>query len=105
MLVPILALCGDEEGGFLLGLGPEAEAELLAEAPGLIPACVAGIAAFWRERRGRSAAGGGRRRGEGAEGGPRRPVPLRLRARARALRRRSLNGIRGRRRMLALKGL
>jgi len=57
--MPILALCGDEEGGPLLGLGPEAEAELVAEAPALIPACVAGIAAFWKERRRRSVAGGG----------------------------------------------
>jgi uncharacterized protein YecA (UPF0149 family) len=63
MLMPILALCGDEEGGFLLELDPEAEAELLAEAPGLIPACVAGIAAFWKERRGRSVAGGGAAKG------------------------------------------
>jgi hypothetical protein len=46
MLVPIPALCGDEEGGSLLKLDPETDAELLAEAPGLIPACVAGIAAF-----------------------------------------------------------
>src|SRR5215203_4456158 len=59
LLMPILALCGDDEGGLPLGLDPEAEAELVAEAPGLIPACVAGIAAFWKERRGLPVAGGG----------------------------------------------
>ena len=59
LLMPTQALCGDEEGGLPLGLDPEAEAELLAEAPALIQARVAGIAAFWRERRGRSMAGGG----------------------------------------------
>ena len=48
-----------DEGGSLLGLDPEADADLLAEAPGLIPACVVGIAAFWKQRRGRSVAGGG----------------------------------------------
>jgi hypothetical protein len=52
-------MCGAEEGGSLLGLDPEADADLLAEAPGLIPACVVGIAAFWKQRRGRSVAGGG----------------------------------------------
>ena len=59
MVVPILALCGDEEGGSLLELDAEADAELLAEAPALIPACVAGIHGFWEERRGLSVAGGG----------------------------------------------
>jgi uncharacterized protein len=53
------AVCGDEEGGSLLELDPESDAELLAEAPGLIPACMVSIAAFWRERRGRSVASGG----------------------------------------------
>ncbi len=52
-------MCGDEEGGSLLELDPEADAELVAEAPALIPACVAGIAAFWKERRGLPVAGGG----------------------------------------------
>jgi uncharacterized protein len=59
LLMPILALCGDEEGGSPLELDAEAETELVAEAPGLIPACVAGIAAFWKERRGLPVAGGG----------------------------------------------
>ncbi len=52
-------MCGAEEGGSLLGLDPEADADLLAEAPGLIPACVVGTDAFWKQRRGRSVAGGG----------------------------------------------
>ncbi len=52
-------MCGAEEGGSLLGLDPEADADLLAEGPGLIPACVVGIAAFWKQRCGRSVAGDG----------------------------------------------
>ena len=62
LLMPILALCGDAEGegGSPLGLDPEAEADLLAEAPELIPACVVGIRGFWEERRGRPTAGSGR---------------------------------------------
>ncbi len=65
MLMPILALCGDAEGGggSPLELDPEADADLLAEAPELIPACVVGIAAFWKERRGRPKAGPGRAKG------------------------------------------
>jgi uncharacterized protein len=51
MLIPILALCGDEEGGSPLELDPEKDAELLAEAPELIPVCVAGMHGFWKERR------------------------------------------------------
>jgi uncharacterized protein len=56
LLIPILALCGDEEGGSPLELDLEENAELLAEAPELIPVCVAGMHRFWKERRGRPAA-------------------------------------------------
>lgn len=59
MLMPILALCGDAEGGSPLELDLEEDADLLAEAPELIPACVAGIDGFWKERRGRAKAGSG----------------------------------------------
>ena len=59
MLMPILALCGDAEGGSPLELDLEEDADLLAEAPELIPACVAGIDGFWKERRGRPKAGSG----------------------------------------------
>ena len=52
-------MCGAEEGGSLLELDPKADADLLAEAPGLIPACVVGIAALWKQRRERSVAGRG----------------------------------------------
>jgi uncharacterized protein len=62
MLMPILALCGDAEGGSPLELDPETDADLLAEAPDLIPACVVGIAAFWKDRRGRPTKGAGRAR-------------------------------------------
>lgn len=51
LLLPILALCGDENGESALGLDPETEDEVMAEAPALIPACVCGIAAFWQERK------------------------------------------------------
>jgi uncharacterized protein len=60
MLMPILALCGDSEGGSPFELDPEEDADLLAQAPELIPACVAGIDRFWKERRGRPKAGPGR---------------------------------------------
>ena len=60
MLMPILALCGDAEGGSPLELDLEEDADLLAETPELIPACVAGIDGFWKERRGRPMAGSGR---------------------------------------------
>ena len=59
-LMPILALCGDAEGGSPLELDMEEDADLLAQAPDLIPACVAGIDGFWKERRGRPMAGSGR---------------------------------------------
>jgi uncharacterized protein len=51
LLFPILALCGDENGESLLGLDAEAEDEIAEEAPTLLPACVIGIAEFWRNRR------------------------------------------------------
>ena len=60
MLMPILVLCGDAEGGSPLDPDLEEDADLRAEAPELIPACVAGIDAFWKERRGRPEAGSGR---------------------------------------------
>jgi uncharacterized protein len=60
MLMPILALCGDAEDGSPLELDPEEDADLLAQAPALIPACVVGIDGFWKERRGRPKAGPGR---------------------------------------------
>jgi uncharacterized protein len=64
LLMPILALCGEAEGGSPLELDPEADAaDLLAEAPELIPACVVGIDGFWKERRGRPKAGPGRTKG------------------------------------------
>ena len=75
LLMPILALCGDEEGGLPLGLDPEAEAELLAEAPGLVPACVVGIHGFWEEHRGRPTAGSGLAKGRKAKVGRNDPCP------------------------------
>lgn len=50
LLMPILALCDDQEGQPILPLDAEAEAELVAEAPEMIPVCVFGIRDFWRKR-------------------------------------------------------
>jgi uncharacterized protein YecA (UPF0149 family) len=66
---------GRGEGGSPLELDPEADADLLAEAPELIPACVAGIDGFWKERRGRPAAGPGRAKGPRAKVGRDDPCP------------------------------
>jgi uncharacterized protein len=50
MLMPILALCGDEDGNALLPIDTETEAEIAVEAPEMIPLCVFAIRDFWRER-------------------------------------------------------
>ena len=47
-LYPILALCGDENGESLLGIAPDKEDHILAQAADFIPACVTAIAAYWR---------------------------------------------------------
>jgi uncharacterized protein len=49
LLVPILALCGDENGASLLGIPPDEEDRVMEEAAEFIPACVAAIDAYWRE--------------------------------------------------------
>ena len=74
MLMPILALCGDDEGGSPLELDLEEDADLLAQAPELIPACVAGMHGFWKERRGRPDAAG-TRRAKSAKVGRNDPCP------------------------------
>jgi uncharacterized protein len=48
LLIPILALCGDENGESLLGLSPEDEDLIMEEAAEFVPACVTAIAAYWR---------------------------------------------------------
>jgi uncharacterized protein len=48
LLIPILALCGDENGESLLDLTPDEEDRFMEEAAELIPACVTAIAAYWR---------------------------------------------------------
>ena len=50
LLVPILALCGDENGDSLLGIPPNEEDLIMEEAAEFIPACVAAIASYWREK-------------------------------------------------------
>lgn len=50
LVVPILALCGDENGDSLLGLPPDEEDRMMEEAPEFIPACVIAIAAYWCRR-------------------------------------------------------
>jgi uncharacterized protein len=72
LMVPLLVLGADDSerppcGGPSL---PQAEVERLhAEGAGIIPDCVVGIHAFWRERR---SAAGGRRRPAGSTTPPRR---------------------------------
>ncbi len=48
LLLPILALCGDENGESLLGLPSDDEHLDMEEATEFIPACVTAIAAYWR---------------------------------------------------------
>ena len=48
LLLPILALCGDENGESLLDITPDEEDHFMEEAGELIPACVTAIAAYWR---------------------------------------------------------
>lgn len=55
LLVPILALCGDENGELLLGIPPDEEDRVMKEAPEFVPACVAAIDAYWRAKRPRQA--------------------------------------------------
>src|SRR5262249_54450673 len=50
LLIPILALCGDENGESLLGLPAEDEDPIMQEAVEFIPACVTAIAAYWRRK-------------------------------------------------------
>jgi uncharacterized protein len=50
LLVPILVLCGDENGESLLGIQPDEEDRVMEEAAEFIPACVAAIDAYWREK-------------------------------------------------------
>ena len=49
LLVPILALCGDENGKSLLGI-PLDEEDRSWKRRRVYPACVAAIAAYWREK-------------------------------------------------------
>ena len=51
LLLPILALCADEHGDSALGLEPDEEERVIAEATEFIPVCVTEIAAYWRKRR------------------------------------------------------
>jgi uncharacterized protein len=49
LIFPILALCGDENGESLLGLGPEDEDRIAAAA--LLPGCAMAIDDYWRQRK------------------------------------------------------
>jgi len=51
LIFPILALCGDENGESLLGLEPEEEDRIAAEAAALLPGCVMAIDDYWRRRK------------------------------------------------------
>lgn len=50
-LLPILALCCNEDGESLLGLSDDAENQFFEDAGELIPQCVLEIADFWRAAR------------------------------------------------------
>jgi uncharacterized protein len=50
LLIPILALCGDENCESLLGLSAEDEDRIMQEAVEFVPACVTAIAAYWRRK-------------------------------------------------------
>jgi len=50
LLLPILSLCGDEDGQSLLGLAPAEEEDIADEVTELIPGCVMAIAAYWRRK-------------------------------------------------------
>lgn len=50
LLFPVLALCGDEHGGSLLGLEPDEDDAVMEEAAAFIPDCVLAIAAYWRAK-------------------------------------------------------
>src|SRR4051794_18883907 len=54
LLIPILALCCDEDGGDLIPLDPGMRDKILDEAPELIPVCVFALRRFWRERESRT---------------------------------------------------
>ena len=51
LMLPILALCCDEDGEPLLDLPQDVEDSLFAEAGDIIPACVLDIADYWRVTR------------------------------------------------------
>jgi uncharacterized protein len=51
LLVPILALCGDENGESLLSIPPDDKDRVMEEATEFIPACVAAVDAYWRAKR------------------------------------------------------
>jgi uncharacterized protein len=57
LLFPILALGGGQERLSELGLDDDAEPEFLHETARILPACIMGIAEFWRERRTRGRGG------------------------------------------------
>jgi uncharacterized protein len=59
LLLPILAVCADEDGESVLGLDLDEEVRVMTEVAELIPACVIEIAAYWRKRRPTLAPGSG----------------------------------------------
>jgi uncharacterized protein len=50
LLLPILALCRDENGDSLLGLSPDEKDRVREESAEFIPACVTAIPAYWRAK-------------------------------------------------------
>ena len=54
LILPIVALCGDENGDPLLEIEPGDEDRLMAEAAEMLPGCVIAIADYWHRARPRS---------------------------------------------------
>jgi uncharacterized protein len=50
LLIPVLALCGDQNGESLLGLPADEEDRVMEEATEFVPACVTAIAAYWQAK-------------------------------------------------------
>jgi uncharacterized protein len=50
LLLPILALCGDENGESMLGLSPDEEDRVMEEMTDFVPDCVTAIANYWRAK-------------------------------------------------------
>jgi hypothetical protein len=70
LIFPILALCGGDNGGSLLGIEPGDEGRIMAEAATLLPDCAMAIDDYWRLAKADT--------WRDQEATPKRSLPLRL---------------------------